>query len=173
MSKRLLASLAAVLMMVSVSMGQKAPSKADATAADVLSLVYSPDTGNLSVDLGSAGAGALANLTTLEIRSAGGNFTGTKPPQLTGLFDVYNANKLFKLDPAGFGSIDLGPALAPGLGGDALLADLLVDGSFVGGGGVGAVPVALVHPDFMVPEPSSMVMVALGLLSVAGLRRRR
>ncbi|MCA9200768.1 MAG: hypothetical protein KDA87_24685, partial [Planctomycetales bacterium] len=168
MSKRLLASLAAVLMMASVSMGQKAPVGAGETAADVLSLVYSPDTGNLSIDLGSGGAGALANLTTLEIRSAGGNFTGTRPGNLGGLFDVFNANKLFKLDPAGYGNLDFGPAMAKNLSGDALVADLLVDGSFVGGGGVGSVPVALVHPDFMVPEPSSMVMVALGLLSVAG-----
>ncbi|MCA9199375.1 MAG: PEP-CTERM sorting domain-containing protein [Planctomycetales bacterium] len=133
---------------------------------DIVTLVYNPADGNLSIANPYEAAGEAKPVTTLEAVSAGGYFTGTRPPQLTGLFDVFSATKLFKLDPAGFDDLDFGPAMAPGIGKDVLAQDLKVSGSFLGGG---SLEVDLMY----VPEPSSMVMIGLGLIGLASIRRKR
>jgi hypothetical protein len=84
------------------------------------------------------------------------------------LFDVYNPNKMFKLDPAGFDDLDFGAAMGAGLGKDMLGGDLTVSGSFLGGGALVA-DMRIVG----VPEPSSMIMIGLGLIGLAAVRRRR
>jgi hypothetical protein len=135
---------------------------------DIVTLVYDPANGNLSIANPYQAAGEAKPVTTLEIVSAGGSFTGTRPGAISGLFDVYNANKMFKLDPAGFDDLDFGPALGKDLGA-TIGNDLTVSGSFLGGGALVA--------DMMivgaVPEPSSMVMIALGLLGLTVIRRKR
>ncbi len=126
---------------------------------DVVSLIYNPANGNLSLD--SAGK----TLTTLQVTSASGVFTGRKPAQLNGDFDVYVPGKLFMMDPEGFGDEEFGFTVLPGL--DAGLArDLSIDGSVHGGGNLGA-------PDLIiVPEPAAVALVGLGLLSLVGVARR-
>ena len=132
---------------------------------DIVTLVYDPANGNLSIDNPYVAAAEAKPVTTLEIVSASGVFTGTRPPQLNGLFDVFNAGKMFKLDPAGFEDLDFGPAMTAGL--DSMLGDdLTVSGSFLGGG-------ALEIDMMIVPEPSSMVMLALGVLGLVSIRRKR
>ena len=103
-----------------------------AAQAQNFELQYQSDTGALDlVKLGDA------NATTVELKSEGGQITGDRPAHFSGLFDVYNANKAFKLDPAGFGSTPGFAFLAAGLDG----TDITVDGSLVGGGPLGDVAI--------------------------------
>ena len=96
---------------------------------------YDAATGNLDFNAGGK------SVTTLELKSAGGLFTGDRPAHFSGLFDVYAADKAFKLDPAGFGDIPGFAMLAPGLTNAALVADFGIDGSLVGGGPLGDVAI--------------------------------
>lgn len=73
--------------------------------------------------------------TTVEMKSESGLFTGSKPSHFNGRFDVYNANRAFKLDPDGFGTIRGFAFLHPRL----TEHDLTVDGSLVGGGPLGQI----------------------------------
>lgn len=99
------------------------------------SIVYDVLLGEISVD-----TPASTDLTTVEIKSVAGIFTGPGPAQnLTGIFDVWFPDKIFKLDPAGFSSLSFGLLAQPGLAKALLLGDLVVDGSKVGGGDLGPV----------------------------------
>ena len=118
------------------------------------SLVYDPASGELSVD-----APAGKELTSLNITSAGGNFTGNKPAALDGAFDNFAAENLFKATFGGsFGSISFGSVLPVGLTEDDVAADLSAVGSLAGGGALGDVDL------IYVPEPSTVTLVMLGLL---------
>jgi hypothetical protein len=120
------------------------------TSDGVISLVYNPADGNLKFD--AAGKKA----TSLEIQSPAGYFTGTKPPQANGLFDVYNKNKMFVLKPgdAAIGDTDFGPAL-------------IANGSLLPSGGLGTVDLVYV------PEPSSVALLGLGMLGLLRARRNK
>ncbi|MEZ6118852.1 MAG: SdrD B-like domain-containing protein [Pirellulaceae bacterium] len=80
---------------------------------------------------------------TFQLYSNSGLFLDSRPSFLTGLFDGYDSNSLFKLDPAGFaerGGRELqSDLLPPSLSRDLLLQDLEADGSFQGGGDIGDV----------------------------------
>jgi hypothetical protein len=128
---------------------------------DFITLVYSPE-GTLNISHPSDETGAAA-MTTLEIKSTGDFFIGPKPAALSGTFDVWTPVKAFKLEPAGFTSLDLGQVQA-GLTAQQLVDMLTVDGSFVGGGPLTGVNL------FVVPEPTSLVL--LGICSLFLFRRR-
>ncbi|MCA9167394.1 MAG: hypothetical protein KDB23_06980 [Planctomycetales bacterium] len=129
---------------------------------DVISLIYNPMNGNLALDA----AGKL--ITTLEIQSAAGYFTGTpadgmvQPP-----FDVYTPNKYFLLRTSGIGDTDLGNVLPSGLTCFAVAADLTVLGSLKPFGSLGTVDM------FMCPEPSCLLPLGLGFMGVLRVNRRR
>ncbi|MCA9218041.1 MAG: hypothetical protein KDB27_33450 [Planctomycetales bacterium] len=105
---------------------------------DHYSLAYDPTSGDISVTIPDT----LPQMTTLELVSKSSVFTGTRPDSLTSLFDVFVPTKLFKLDATGFGPIDFGPAMAPGLEFDFLANDLCANGSRSGGGTLGDVYLA-------------------------------
>lgn len=128
----------------------------------VFTLAYYPETGNLVMENDGT-----APATTFELVASEALFnTANRPSQLTGLFDVFTGVKLFKLDPAGYSDLDWGPVLPTGLSADDLGAKLKLSGSHLGGG-------ALAGDLRVVPEPSSMVMIALGLLGLVSIRRKR
>ena len=126
------------------------------------SLVYNTGSGELSVD-----APAGKDLTSINITSAGSMFIGDKPAALDGAFDNFAADNVFKATFGGsFGSIDFGAILPTGLSEDAVAADLSAVGSLAGGGDLGEVDLVYI------PEPSAIVLLALGLAAIAGLMRR-
>ncbi len=90
-------------------------------------IVYKQATGEMAID-------GKVQLTTLEIRSKSGIFTGTKPDFLGGLFDVFRSDKFFYLKPSGFGDLTLGRAAQAGLSAASLIADLSIEGRSIAGG---------------------------------------
>ncbi len=92
-------------------------------------IVYKQATGEVAVD-------GKVQLSALELRSASGIFTATKPDILSGMFDVYRADKLFYLKPSGFGDLTLGRAARAGVGAASLIADLTVAGAQLPVGGI-------------------------------------
>ena len=115
----------------------------------VMSLVYDPTDGNLR--LHAAGQ----HVTTLEVMSHSAVFTGVQPSQVQPPFDVYLPGKFFLLKTDGMGDEDFGRAIIPGLTGDALAADLSVDGSIMPEGALPAMTLVVV------PEPASLCLPAL------------
>ena len=157
MSKKVL-SIVLVALMASVSFGAIETGPA---STDGVNLIYSPDSGDLMVE-SLAGA-----MTTFELKSESGQLTGAANDAFGGLFDVNSPQKLFKLEPAGYSELSLPGALPTGLGFDALAADLTLDGSFAAGGPLSGVPNILV-----VPEPSSLALIAFAGLGLLGFRRK-
>lgn len=96
-------------------------------------LHYDSQTGDMSLDV-PVGADGEARLTSVVIDSASGIFTGERPGTLSSAFDVFRADRVFKMDVAGMDVVDLGPAAAPGLGASMLEKDLCIAGSVIGGG---------------------------------------
>ncbi len=92
-------------------------------------VVYKQATGEMAID-------GKVQLTTLEIRSKSGIFTGTKPDFLEGLFDVFRSDKFFYLKPSGFGDLTLGRAAQAGLSAASLIADLSIEGAQLPVGGI-------------------------------------
>ncbi|MCA9199376.1 MAG: PEP-CTERM sorting domain-containing protein [Planctomycetales bacterium] len=138
-------------------------STAGKTGDGVFSIAYYPETGGLVMENDGTAA-----VTTFELVASEELFVVDNKPTalLGGLFDVFTGVKLFKLDPAGYSDLDWGPVLKPGLTADELGAKLKLSGSHLGGG-------ALAGDLRVVPEPSSMVMIALGLLGLVSIRRKR
>ena len=128
------------------------------------SVAYDQRTGELSVD-----PPAGMELTSINITSAGARFIGERPTALDGAFDNFAADNLFKATFGGsFGAITFGQVLPAGLTEDQLSADLTIVGSLAGGGDLG--PVDLV--DFFIPEPSTVVLLGLGLIAYVARRGR-
>jgi gluconolactonase len=116
------------------------------------SVVYNPATGELAVD-----AAAGTNLTSINIHSAAGIFTGSPAQNLGGSFDNDANNNIFKATfGSSFGSLSFGNVAQSGLDQQFLLNDLTVVGSLAGGGAIGDVDLVYV------PEPATGV---LGLLA--------
>jgi hypothetical protein len=122
------------------------------------SLVYDAATGELSLDPPSGGA-----LTSINIDSAAGSFTGPEPPVLGGSFDNYSPTNLFKATfGSSFGAISFGRVFAAGLSEAFLLSDLTVVGSLDGGGDLGAVDLVYVSSSLDLSKDAVRCQKAIG-----------
>lgn len=126
------------------------------------SVGYDPATGEVFVD-----APAGTELTSVNIDSAGGIFSGEAAQNLGGSFDNDADGNIFKATFGGsFGSLSFGNVAQSGLAEDFVMNDLTVVGSLSGGGDLGAVDL------IYVPEPSAIVLLMLAGLAVATRRFR-
>jgi hypothetical protein len=127
------------------------------------SIIYNPSTGELAVD-----APAGRELTSINIDSAAGIFTGDPAQNLGGSFDNDKDTNIFKATfGSSFGSLSFGNVAQTGLSQELVLSDLSVVGSLAGGGGLGDVDL------IYVPEPNSMLLFALAAVGLYRMRRRR
>jgi hypothetical protein len=127
------------------------------------SVVYNPATGELAVD-----APAGTQLTSINIDSAARIFTGQPAQNLGGSFDNDADGNIFKATfGSSFGSLTFGNVAQSGLSEDFVANDLTVVGSLAGGGALGDVDL------IYVPEPWSAPLLAVGVLVMLGLVRRR
>jgi hypothetical protein len=125
------------------------------------SLVYDARTGELAVD-----APAGAPLTSINIDSAAGIFTGSPAENLGGSFDHDGDSNIFKATfGASFASLSFGTVAPPGLAEEFLRSDLTVVGSLAGGGALGDVDL------IYVPEPAGIALLGIALLAFAASRR--
>jgi hypothetical protein len=128
------------------------------------SIVYNQTTGEIGVDppLG-------VELTSINIESAAGIFTGAPAENLGGSFDNDADDNIFKATFGGtFGAISFGSVAQTGLSEQFVASDLTVVGSLAGGGDLGDVDLVFV------PEPTTLFLLAVGLgLVWGGARRRR
>jgi hypothetical protein len=123
------------------------------------SIIYRAATGEIVVD-----APAGNELTSINIDSAAGIFTGDPAVHLGGSFDHDADDNIFKATfGSSFGSLSFGAVARPGLEDDFLLGDLTVIGSFRGGGALGDVDLIYVA----VPEPAGVMLVIVGGMLLA------
>jgi hypothetical protein len=107
-------------------------------------------------------APAGAQLTSINIDSTAGIFTGQPAQNLGGSFDNDADGNIFKATfGSSFGSLSFGNVAQPGLGELFVLGDLTVVGTLAGGGDLGAVDL------IYVPEPSAALLVAIALMTLA------
>jgi hypothetical protein len=119
------------------------------------SIIYNPGTGEVGVD-----APAGMELTSINIDSAAGIFTGDAAANLGGSFDNDADDNIFKATFGGsFGSLSFGNVAQPGLAKDFVLADLTAVGSLAGGGDLGDVDLVYI------PEPCTIVLLLVGLVA--------
>jgi hypothetical protein len=131
------------------------------------SVGYNAQTGEVWVD-----APVGTELTSINIDSASGIFTGDPAQNLGGSFDNDGDNNIFKATFGSiFGTLSVGRVAATGLSEQFVSDDLTVVGSLAGGGGLGDVDLLYVP----VPEPSTLFFLTLALLGMcaAPLRSQR
>ena len=127
------------------------------------SVGYNTNTGEVWVD-----APAGNELTSINIDSAGGIFTGDPAANLGGSFDNDADGNIFKATfGSSFGSLSFGAVAQAGLSPEFMLDDLTVVGSLAGGGDLGTVDL------IYVPEPSAAMLFSLGLLASLGCMIRK
>lgn len=106
-------------------------------------------------------------LTSINIDSASGIFTGEAAQNLGGSFDNTAPDNIFKATfGSSFGSLSFGRVAQAGLSEEFLADDLTVVGSLAGGGELGDVDL------IYVPEPSMLVLALLGLIGLLVCRWR-
>ena len=126
------------------------------------SVGYDAHTGEVWVD-----APAGTELTSVNIESAAGIFTGQAASHLGGSFDNDSDQNIFKATfGSSFGSLSFGNVARTGLSQAMLQDDLTVVGSLAGGGALGNVDLIYVP----VPEPSGLALLVLAVLRYASLR---
>jgi hypothetical protein len=128
------------------------------------SIIYNAGNGQLSVD-----APAGVELTSINIDSAAGIFTGESALNMGGSFDNDANANIFKATFGGsFGSLSFGNVAQTGLSEEFVAGDLSVVGSLAGGGDLGNVDLVYV------PEPSTIGLFGFGLLAcLLKIRRTR
>jgi hypothetical protein len=127
------------------------------------SMGYDAGTGEVWVD-----APGGIELTSVNIDSKAGIFTGSPADNLGGSFDHDADNNIFKATfGSSFGSLSFGNVAQAGLTEEFVLNDLTVIGSLAGGGGLGNVDL------IYVPEPSTMVLLLAGMCGLMMTTRRR
>ncbi len=126
------------------------------------SIVYNAQTGEVGVD-----APAGVDLTSVNIDSSSGIFTGDAAENLGGSFDNDADSNIFKATfGSSFGSLSFGNVAQTGLSENFVANDLTVVGSLAGGGDLGNVDLVYV------PEPSTIGTLVIGLLlGLRGFRR--
>ena len=126
------------------------------------SIIYDPSSGEVAVDAPSG-----VELTSINIDSAAGIFAGDPAQNLGGSFDNDADDNIFKATfGSSFGSLSFGNVAQAGLAQDFVLNDLSVVGSLAGGGDLGNVDL------IYVPEPSALVLLALGVAGMLLTRMR-
>jgi hypothetical protein len=126
------------------------------------SIIYNANMGEVAVD-----APPGTNLTSINIDSAAGIFTGGAATNLGGSFDNDADNNIFKATfGSSFGSLSFGNVAQAGLSEQFVLNDLTVIGSLAGGGDLGNVDLVYV------PEPTSALLLSVAI-AVGLLRCRR
>ena len=105
-------------------------------------------------------------LTSINIDSAAGIFTGDPAANLGGSFDNDADNNIFKATfGSSFGSISFGHVARSGLSEQFILNDLSAVGSLQGGGDLGEVDL------IYVPEPPALGLLLLAVVALATGRR--
>ena len=130
---------------------------------DQTSIIYDANSGELLVD-----APRGTELTSINIQSAGGVFTGNSAVNLGGTFDNDSDMNIFKATfGSSFGTLSFGNVALPGLSEAFVWSDLMVIGSLAGGGGQGEVDLIYVP----IPEPSTVALLVTGLFGFLVLAR--
>ena len=101
------------------------------TSGESVFLNFDAATGALSVDSPDT------PLAVLELKSDSEYFTGAKATTLDGLFDVFKAGKIFRMNPNGFETLDLENPVTPGTTAASLAMDICYRGAAVRGGPLG------------------------------------
>ena len=139
-------------------------------ANDVVTIIYDPSDGSLVVNNPAGDDAAADAITTFELTSSVPFFTGPRPPELNGLFDVWSPTKAFRLDPDGFFDMEW-PAGTVATGVNNAGDILTLSGSFLSGGPLEPVRLCV---GVCIPEPGNLVPMSLGAFAlVAPLRRRK
>ena len=126
------------------------------------SIIYDANTGEIAVD-----APAGIDLTSVNIDSATGIFTGRPARNLGGSFDNDADNNLFKATfGSSFGSLSFGNVAQPILTEAFVRSDLTVVGSLAGGGDLGAVDLIYIP----LPEPTAFCLLIMGVLGAIACR---
>jgi hypothetical protein len=121
---------------------------------DQSSIGYDARSGEVWID-----APAGMELSSINIDSVAGIFTGQSAQNLGGSFDNDADANIFKATFGGsFGSVSFGNVAQTGLSEEFVLGDLSVVGSLAGGGELGSVDLVYV------PEPTSVLLLSVGLV---------
>ena len=126
-------------------------------------MIYNANTGEVAVDAPDG-----VELTSINIDSASGIFTGDAAQNLGGSFDNDAYANIFKATfGSSYGSLSFGSVAQAGLSKQFVADDLTVVGSLAGGGDLGAVDLVYV------PEPSTAWLLFMAICSLLVFRHQR